>query len=70
MTREQRIEYNAQARAKGYVITKPSRPIIASRPFDPSAIHSAEGALNAKRMAVFHARWRGQAEPNLQLWSA
>ena len=65
-----RIEINAQARAKGYVITKPSKPIIASRPFDPSAVHSAEDALNARRMAAFHARWRGQAEPKLQLWSA
>lgn len=59
-----RIEYNEQ----GYINTKPDKPIIASRPFDPTAVVSFEGAMNAWRMAEFHARWRAQSEPVLQIW--
>lgn len=64
------IERNAQRRARGVVITGPERPVIASRPFDPAAVHDAQAARNARRMADFHARYRGQAEPLLQIWSA
>lgn len=46
-----------------------TQPRIASRVFDPRQIRSVEEAKNAKRVAEFHARWRGVKEPLLQLWS-
>lgn len=44
------------------------QPIIASQQYDPGAVHSTQAARNARRAAIFHARWRGQAEPLLQIW--
>jgi hypothetical protein len=64
------IEHNAQRRARGAMITGPERPVIASRPFDTAAVHDAQAARNARRMADFHARYRGQKAAALQLWRA
>lgn len=64
------IECRAQMRAHGVTLDRTAKPIVASRPFDPTAVHDPEAARNAQRMAMFHARWHGQSESRLQLWSA
>ena len=64
------IEHVAQQRARGVIITGPEHPIIASRPFNPRKILSAQDKANARRWADFHNRYAGQSAPLLQLWSA
>ncbi|MCO7216846.1 hypothetical protein [Halomonas sp. OfavH-34-E] len=56
-------ERRAQLRAQGVVITGPERPIIGCRAHQPPA-----DPANRARLASFHARWNGQAEPRLQLY--
>ncbi len=61
-------ELRAQRRSRGVVIKGPDRPIIASRPFDPAQANDLQGRTNARRLADYHNRRAGQAEPRLQLW--
>jgi len=65
-----RVELDAQRRARGVVVTGPQHPIIASRPFDPKKVRSAQDKANARRWADFHSRYAGQSAPLLQLWEA
>lgn len=46
----------------------PAMPIIASRIAAPKKVHSVQSEKNARRMASFHAKWRGQKEARLELW--
>jgi len=56
-------EHRSQQRARGIVITGPDRPIIGCR-----AYRAPSDPANRARLAAFHARWNGQAEPLLQLY--
>lgn len=55
-------ELRAQQRARGVIIGRPDKPIIGCRAHQPPA-----DPANRARLAAFHARWQGQAEPLLQL---
>lgn len=61
------MEMRAQQRARGITITKPSPPVIGSRPFDPRTASSPEERENARRLADYHSRRAGLSEPRLQL---
>lgn len=57
-------EWRAQRRAKGHVIGKPERPIVGCQ----HGIKFKDPA-NAARAVEFYARWHGQKETRIQLWS-
>lgn len=57
------IEYRAQQRASGKIITGPERPVISSRYAEP------KDRNNSARLVEFHARYHGEKEPRIQLWA-
>lgn len=60
------IEWRAQRRTAGYIITGPERPIIASRPLVNNGSH--EAVENARRRSEFYRRLYGQAEARIEIW--
>lgn len=63
------IEARAQMRARGSQLDIPPKPILGSRTVQAGSVQSAEAEKNSRRMAAFHAKWRGQKEANLEIWS-